>query len=265
VLAHLLPALYAALIWWAGTALVFTLDQLPSRSFRLTMALATLLMLAALACTVTLAETTTSAAAYAGFTCGILIWAWQEIAFLTGLVTGPNRGPLPEGTRGWARFRSATAAVLHHELAILAMGGVLLALLWDAPNQVALHTYLLLWAMRLSAKLNVFLGCRNLGEGMLPAHLSHLASYFRQRRMNALFPISVIGGSVAALLLFQQGLGGADYTVTAWTLLAALMMLAVIEHLFLMLPVALDGLWTWGRPRTAAVPKSIPHTIPLGP
>jgi putative photosynthetic complex assembly protein 2 len=176
MLAHLLPALYAALIWWAGTALVFTLDQLPRRSFRLTMALATLLMLAALTGTVALAETTTSAAAYAGFTCGILVWAWQEIAFLTGLVTGPNRGPLPEGARGWVRFRSATAAIC--TTSWRSSPWVRAAGLLGRGNQVALHTYLVLGAMRLSRQAQPFLAAATWARDAAAA-LAHLQLFRR--------------------------------------------------------------------------------------
>ena len=257
---HLLPALFVVAVWWAGTAFVFLLDQLPRVAAPLTLAAMTALMLGALAYAAMLVGDTTTGAAYAGFLCGVVAWAWQEAFFLNGVLTGPNRAPLPAGTRGLARFRAASGAVMHHELAILAMGLVLLWLLWGAANQVALHTYAVLWAMRLSAKLNLFLGCRNLGEGMLPPRLAHLASHFRRRRMNALFPLSILGGGTAAALMLAQALGGDAFAVVAWTLLATLMLLAVIEHAFLMLPVSLDGLWSWGRPQPAR-----PTTSPLRP
>ena len=267
-MSYLWPTLCAILVWWAGTALVFVLDQLPPHTRRRTMMGATAMLAGALACTFTLADRLTAGSAYAGFVCGVLVWAWQEIAFLTGTLTGPNRGPLPEGTAGWARFRAALAAILHHELAILVLAGVLLAMLWDAPNQMALWTYLLLWVMRQSAKLNIFLGARNLGESMLPPQLAHLASYFRRSPMNWLFPFSVTGGTVAAVLLGLWAAGASDpYTLTAATLLATLMALAVLEHWFLILPLPLDGLWTWGRSSTSAhsAPPPPPATLPLRP
>ncbi len=255
------PCLFAVFVWWFGTALVFMLDQLPRNTHRRTMVGATLVLGAALLCVVTLAERTTAASAYAGFACGVLVWAWQEIAFLTGVVTGPNRAPLPEGAMGWRRFRAAVAAIIHNELAMLALGLVLLALLWEAPNQMALWTYVSLWVMRQSAKFNIFLGARNLGEAMLPPHLAHLASYFRRRHMNWLFPFSVTGGTIVAVVLALWAVDATDpHAVTAYTLLAALMALAVIEHWFLMLPLPLDGLWTWGRPSSAS-----PEPAPVRP
>ena len=246
------PSLFAVFVWWFGTALVFMLDQLPRSTTRRTMWGATLMLAAALACVFTLSDRTTLASAYAGFTCGVLVWAWQEIAFLTGVVTGPNRSPLPEGATGWRRFRAAFGTVAHHEVAMLVLGLALLLLLWDAPNQVALWTYAALWVMRQSAKLNIFLGSRNLGESMLPGHLAYLASYFRRRQMNWLFPFSVTGGTVAAVVLALQAAAATDpFAVTAYSLLAALLALAVIEHWFLMMPLPLDGLWTWGRPASS--------------
>ena len=50
--------------------------------------------------------------------------------------------------------------------------------------------------MRESAKLNLFLGVRNLSEEFLPAHLAYLQSYFRRRSMNMLFPFSVTVSTV---------------------------------------------------------------------
>jgi putative photosynthetic complex assembly protein 2 len=268
-MSYVWPALFAVFVWWAGTALVFMLDQLPRRTHRRTMVWATVVLALALMCTLTLTHRLTAASAYAGFLCGVLVWAWQEIAFLTGIVTGPNRKPMPEGAEGWPRFVSALRAILHHELAILALGLILLALLWDAPNQMALWTYGLLWLMRQSAKLNIFLGARNLGESMLPPHLAHLASYFRRRPMNWLFPFSVTGGTVITVLLALTAASSPDpYMVTAATLLAALMALAVLEHWFLMLPLPLDGLWTWGRPassRGTTPGRPVAASLPLRP
>jgi len=251
---HVLPALFAIAIWWGGTALVFVLDQLSPRSFRRSFAVASAVLFAALWCMVELADRRTVGAAYAGFVCGVLVWAWQELAFLTGLVTGPNRERLPDGTVGWPRFRRAVMALLHHELAILGLGLLLLALLWEAQNSVALYTYALLWGMRQSAKLNVFLGARNLGESMLPPHLAYLGSYFRRARMNLLFPFSVAGGTAVTLFPASRALSPDPFEAAAYTLLATMSALAVLEHVFLMAPLPLDGLWTWGRPAHARAP-----------
>ncbi len=75
---------------------------------------------------------------------------------------------------------------------------------WNAPNQIGTWTFLILFSMRLSAKLNMFLGVRNLYENFLPAHLQHLKSYFARRAMNLLFPISVSAATVVAAMLWND-------------------------------------------------------------
>ena len=45
-------------------------------------------------------------------------------------------------------------------------------------NRYGLWTFLVLWIMRQSAKLNLFFGVPNLGEQYLPAHLQEALSYF---------------------------------------------------------------------------------------
>jgi putative photosynthetic complex assembly protein 2 len=44
------------------------------------------------------------------------------------------------------------------------------------PNQVGTGTFAVLWVMRISAKLNLFLGVRNLSEELLPPHLAYLGA-----------------------------------------------------------------------------------------
>src|SRR4029450_2191513 len=119
----------------------------------------------------------TVAGTYTGFTCALLVWAWHEVTFLMGFVTGTRTTPCPPDARGWQRFVAATQAILWHELAILASAVLVVTLTWGAANQVGTWTFLLLWLMRLSTKLNLFLGVPNLAEGLLPDHLRYLASF----------------------------------------------------------------------------------------
>ena len=147
---------------------------------------------------------------YAAFTYAVFVWGWHEMAFFMGFITGPRRTACPAGAAGWRRFGLAVQACIDHELAILATGVAVLWATWHAPNQVGLWTFLALWGMRLSAKLNVFLGVLNLGEAFLPAHLAYLLSYMRRRRMNALMPVSLAGGGPAG------GGAGARRACNAW-------------------------------------------------
>lgn len=260
----IVPAAYTLFLWWFSTGLILWLDGLPRGTFRWSMLGATGMALAGLWGLTASADDTTALGAYCGFTCGLLVWAWVETSFLTGFLTGPSREPCPPGCAGWPRFRRAVMAILHHELAILGAGAVVLAATWDAPNQVGLWTYVTLWVMRQSAKLNIFLGARNLNEQFLPDHLRYLATFFARRPMNLLFPFSVTISTIVCVLLFQAAAApGADaFARTGLTLLGVLLALAVLEHWFLVLPVPAERLWEWGlasrRRRQAAGAPAAP-------
>jgi putative photosynthetic complex assembly protein 2 len=137
--------------------------------------------------------------------------------------------------------------VLHHELALIMLGVAVLAATWQQPNQTGWWTFLVLWVMRQSAKLNVFLGVRNLNEHFLPPHLDYLPSYFARRRMNALLPASVLASTLVAVPLWQGALatGASAFELSSLALPAALLSLAILEHLLLVLPLNADALWRW--------------------
>ena len=126
-----------------------------------------------------------------------------------------------------------------------------------AVNNWGLCAYLLLWAMHLSARLNVFLGVRNVSEEFVPAHMAVLKSFLTRKSMNLLFPFSVTAATIGAVLLFQQAFS-ADLEAerAGWSLLAALAALAVFEHWMLMLPVPVEKLWKWSLPVHQDVAKS---------
>jgi putative photosynthetic complex assembly protein 2 len=261
-MAILLPVLATLAVWWASTGVILLLDRLPRAAHGAAMAGATALLALGLAGIVLTAEDTGVLAAYLSFGSGLLVWAWAELAFLTGTITGARRVPCPVGVSLRIRFGLAARAVLHHELAILALGLVVFALSWQAENAVGAWTYAVLWVMRLSAKLNIFLGVRNFGEALLPHHLHYLTSYFRRARMNPLFPFSVAFG-LAIALWFASEAAGAPYgggPQTGLVILATLASLAVVEHVFLLLPVPLDALWTGRRsvPAEAVPAKAVP-------
>jgi putative photosynthetic complex assembly protein 2 len=245
---HGFPALYAVFVWWFATGLILHLDGLRPETFRWSMGGATALLVAACWGLAASAADPSPGGAYLAFTCALGVWGWVEMSFLTGWLTGPRKTPLEQGSRGWPRFLAALGAVLWHELAILAGAALVLALTRNGLNQVGAGTFLVLAAMRLSAKLNVFLGVRNLAEAFLPDHLSHLRSFFRRRRANALFPFSVIGSTLACALLFGEAFApGADaFRAVGFTLLGTLMALAVLEHWFMVLPLPFEALWRWG-------------------
>ncbi len=257
-----LPVLYALFAWWFSTGLILLLDGLPRRTYRWSMAAATGLLAVGLYGLWASSAAATPAGAYAAFTCSLLVWGWHEIGFLMGVVTGPRRTPCPAGSVGWRRFGHATGTVLHHELAIAATALLVVALAWGGPNQVGTWTFLLLWGMRQSAKLNVFLGVRNLNEQFLPPHLAYLGSFFAHKPMNLLFPLSVTGGTLLCAWFFHHALAAAasDFQTAGYTFLGVLTALAILEHWFLVLPIPAEALWNWSmksrRPATPAVAEA---------
>jgi putative photosynthetic complex assembly protein 2 len=103
----------------------------------------------------------------------------------------------------------------------------------------------------------VFLGVRNVSEEFVPAHMEVLKSFLTRKPMNLLFPVSVTGGTIGAVLLFQGALAATNPGEAAGlTLLAALAGLAVVEHWLLMLPLPVEKLFRWSLPRREDAAKS---------
>lgn len=247
------PLLFALLMWFIGTAAVVWLDSRPRETFRTSLALSGLVAVMATILVWASADDSSAAGAYLGFAAAILIWGWHEMSFLMGVVAGPNRAECPADAVGWRRFTAATATVIHHELAIAATAILLFAVTWGGANQAAPLTFLLLFVLRVSAKFNLFLGVPNLSDEVFPAHLAYLKSYFRKRRLNALFPFSILLGSGIAAWAWSaaeraQPGGGASASAT---LLAGLAVLGVVEHLFLVLPLRDAKMWRWASSQSS--------------
>lgn len=240
-------AAYTVFVWWFCTGVIFYLDGLPKRTYWVSIGAATFVAACAFIGIVASSRAETATSAYVAFTCAVLIWGWQEMLFLMGVLAGPSKAPLPDGVSESMRFKLATRSVIHHELALLGVGLLLLLLTWRSPNQVGGATYMLLWLMRLSAKLNLFVGVRNTYAHLLPAHIAYLGSYFRQRTTVSKFFVG--STTLAALLTVSLWLLVAyDWSLvlsqTGAALVASLMTLAVIEHLFLVLPIPMERLWS---------------------
>ena len=199
-----LPAAFAALVWWFTTGVILYLDGLPARTFRWSMAGASVVTACAVYALRSSAADLSVGGAYCAFSCAILVWGWLEMSFLMGFVTGPRKTGCSETCSGWRHFVHATQAIIYNELATLAAAVAIAALTWGASNRLALWTFLVLWSMRLSAKLNLFFGVPNVGDKLLPAHLKYLKSFFRTRAMNFLFPLSVTSSSIVLVLLVQK-------------------------------------------------------------
>jgi putative photosynthetic complex assembly protein 2 len=261
----LLPAVFTVFAWWFSTGAILYLDGLPPRTFRISLGVATVITAAALWGLAATANDTSLTGAYLAFLSGLMVWGWQEMAFLMGLLSGPRREPATPGAGPLRRFTEAVGAILHHELGIIAGAVLVTALTWGGENLIGLWTYLLLWVMRQSAKLNLFLGVPNLAEEFLPDHLAYLQSYFRRRPMNLLFPVSVTAGTIGTMLLFQaataEGVSAAE--AAGYVFLGTMLGLAVLEHWFLVLPIPSVLLWAWSLREEARGKVRRAWTAPL--
>ncbi|MCU0953373.1 MAG: putative photosynthetic complex assembly protein PuhE [Hyphomicrobium sp.] len=247
MLVYGLPVLFVLFTWWFLTGAVLYVVGLPRTTVRWTIGAATLVAIAALAVLWQTSGDTSPGAAYAAFLAALLVWGWHEISFLTGLVTGPRTTEAPRILGGRAGLWPAIETLLYHELAILVTALGLFAMLWGSPNETGLWAFVILWVMRISAKLNVYLGVPNLTEEFLPPHLTYLKTYFCRRSMNLLFPVSVTLSTVGTFMLISEaGTLTGVFDKTAFTFLATLMALALIEHWFLVVPLPSAALWSWG-------------------
>ena len=256
-LALLGAAAFAVFVWWFCTGVIFFLDGLPRRTYWISLIGASFVALCAGIGAIVSSRIESEFSAYAAFACAVLIWGWQEMFFLMGVLAGPSKKPCPTNVSESRRFRLAARAVIHHELALVAVGLLLVVLTWRAPNQVAALTYGLLWLMRLSAKLNLFVGVRNTYAHLLPDHIAYLGSFFKQRATMSKFFVTstsfalLLAGALWLYVAYGNNQAGVQ---TGLTLLATLTTLAVIEHFFLVLPIPMERLW-----KTALSRRNDPH------
>jgi putative photosynthetic complex assembly protein 2 len=63
--------------------------------------------------------------------------------------------------------------------------------------------------------------------------------------MNLLFPFSVTASTICAVFMTQQAVSAGDnsFNATGYALLATMMVLAILEHWFLVLPISATRIW----------------------
>ena len=257
---------FAIFIWWFSTGIVILLNRMSRTAVTMSLVISSALGLGALAGLSHTAQQTGVMGAYCAFTCALLAWGWNELTFLTGWITGPQKTAILKSTSGWPRFMASFNAVAWHELSILVVGLVIVAITWDAPNQVGTGTYLVLWVMRTSAKLILFFWVRNLSEEFLPTHLAYLESFFKRRRMNAFFPFAVVTASVCLWLLIEfanQPMTTPAQVVGA-VLVGTMLALAIVEHFMLVRPLDTTAWWRWAirKHRNTETPASFDAHVP---
>jgi putative photosynthetic complex assembly protein 2 len=258
-----LPAILGILVWWISTGLVLFLVWRPAEQRRLSMAVMTAVLPVALYALTASSAVTTPTSAYTGFAAALVLWAWHEMSFLLGIVTGPRAVACVKVPNARASLSAATETVIYHEFAIALTAALAVMLTWGEPNQCGTWTFIILWLMRLSTKINIYLGVPNVTENFLPKHLGYLKSYFCHRAMNAFFPVSVTLATAVTVWLGAMALNGnaSDFEAVSFALLATFAALGVIEHWFLVLPMPAAELWTWSLP--AHDKQQTPAAAPL--
>ena len=244
-----LPILAMLAAWWISTGAILVLGERSRAARRAALACVSLVALAALAGTWLLRDVSGLWGAYAGAACALTLWAWHEMSFLFGVITGPNRAACPADAAGWPRFRAAAGTLIHHELALAATVGVLGVMSLGAGNAMCFFTFALLFALRLSSKFNLFFGAPHFTDSFLPGRLAYLQSYFSQKPAGLFFAATT--SAIAALAgVLVWGAAGAEtaFAAASLALLGALAALGAIEHLFLALPLPDAALWRWLLP-----------------
>ncbi|MEN0002238.1 MAG: DUF3623 family protein [Pseudomonadota bacterium] len=236
--------LIAIAAWWISTGLVIMIVR-RTGGHQLALALSSVTALGGLIAIWFSRDMVTPTGIYLGFFGALALWAWHEVTFLTGKIVGPRRMGLSASVEAGTRFRQAFLAIRDHELALFATGLLLVVAFAGSANPTGWLIYSLMWVMRLSTKLNVFFGAPNAVSEILPARLAYLTSYFRTDRTHSIFIVSIalITALMTGFVFFAAQSSGAEAII--WTLLASFSALALLEHLFLVLPVRDAALWWW--------------------
>ena len=260
-----IAALSAIFLWWFSTGIIIwrvKRADMEGRDAHLwSVMLGLPLLLGGVAGIVETLDDTTGMGSWIGFVSALAIWGWVELAFLSGIIAGPNTRPCPPFAPTWERFFRAIGTIFWHEILLLAALGVIAHVTQDHPNIFALWTFAILFFARISAKLNLFFGVPRIHTEFLPRPLAHLASHFRHARMNWVFPVSILGlTGVAACWLNQALATDADGAFVGHVLLTTLTILALLEHGFMVLPLPDQKLWRWmmADRRSTATPLSEP-------
>jgi putative photosynthetic complex assembly protein 2 len=239
--------IFVVVMWGLSTALIFYLDSLPTRTFRWSMVAGTLVLISCFYAMLHFSGESATLAVAISFAAGLLAWGWTEMSLYMGYITGPRKHRCAQGCSGVRHFGHALSANLWHELLVIGFA----LLIWAIGNHTAFWCFTMLWLMHLSARLNVFLGVRNVSEEFVPAHMDVLKSFLRRRNMNLLFPFScLLLVSLTAYLIFLP-------QTLSVTMAATLAAIGLLEHILLMLPLPIERMWHWSLTPDARPPQPL--------
>ena len=257
-----IAAVSAIFIWWFSTGIILWrvrhADNEGHQAHLWSVMLGLPLLLGGVAGFLTTLDDASAYGAYIAFLSALAIWGWIELAFLSGIISGPNTTVCPPDVPLWDRFLRACGTIAWHELLLIGTLAIIAILSDGASNIFALWTFAILFFARISAKLNLFFGVPRIHTEFLPRPLAHLDSHFRRAPMNAAFPLSITALSFAsACWLERLWAAQTDGAVVGFTLLSALTLLALLEHWFMVLPLPDQKLWRWMMPAPKPTPARL--------
>ncbi|MFK7994713.1 MAG: putative photosynthetic complex assembly protein PuhE [Granulosicoccus sp.] len=239
----LTPILVVIVAWWLGTGMVLYLQQSIVNIRTTLIASLVTMSIVSLAAMIVSAAGTEPWQSYLGFVAAMCLWGCIELSYYTGIISGMHQQPCPDNCSLGTRFRLALGASIWHEVSVLFAGGVVMTLFLKAENPVALYTFLVLWLMRWSAKLNLFFGVPNFNTDWFPKRLAYAHSYIRRAPITLFFPLSMLTASVVAVQLISTAMASGNDQALMTMLPGVLLSLAILEHLFMALPIADSELW----------------------
>ena len=91
-------------------------------------------------------------------------------------------------------------------------------------------TFVLIWGVHQSAKLNLFFGVVNAGAEIFPPYLSHVVRYFGPERNSAFLPITIVAYGVLVVWMLVPWRRSCEGERMRRMVIAALAGLAAVEH-----------------------------------
>jgi len=242
-----LPAaiLLVILVWWIGTGIVLRLQQQLNPAKRTTSIGICMVASLSLGTLLLTSSALSGVGIFSAFVSAVILWGCVELSYYLGKIAGTHTMPCPPQTPLWSRFKLALGTSIWHELLVLGLGFILIVLLYNATNAVGLYTYMVLWLMRWSAKLNLFFGVPNFNTSWIPERLAYISTYIKTGTITPFFFITIVCAStVVYQLLAKSNNVSLEYSLI-FMMPAVLLILAILEHLFMLVPF--QDLKMWNR------------------
>ena len=238
----------AVLLWWLMTGLALMSVHQPQALRQPIFLLATIFATVSIWGVEANAASHTTLATVTGFAMGLIIWAWLELSYLMGYITGPVKRPATATMTLPQRFYNALGTTIYHECLVVGVVGIVCMLGAGLPNPTIQNTLAVLWLMRWSTKLNLFFGVRHFNSQWLPDNMRYITSYLRAGKNSWFIVFSTTIAAYCTYLLFSYGqIAVEPATALSLFLIAWLAVLAVLEHCFLMVPMGETALWRWAE------------------